>query len=91
MVEGQVFKYGKDRFQKHMVTKEAYWKPINTVIGDDFVVFVWDFKYQMENCFDGCQYWCSSYNYAVKSDGDKRLVIINKSGEHTTKDSNGLS
>jgi hypothetical protein len=78
-MEGQVFQYGKKRFQKHMKSKEAYWKPINTFIGQDFAIFEFDFKYQMENAFAGCQYWNTSYNYNASSDGDKRFVIINRS------------
>jgi hypothetical protein len=81
MVEGQVFRFGKKRFHKHMKQKDAYWKPISLFLGEDFAMFEFDFKYQMDNAFDGIKFWIDSYNYGATCDGDKRFVIINRSAE----------
>ena len=78
MKSTQVFSFGKKRFQKHMRSKEDFWKPLTTHIGNDFAVFGFDFKYQQDNAFDGCSFWKDSYNYSLKSDGNKQFVIINK-------------
>ena len=86
----QVFSFGIKQFQKHMRSKENFWNPLTTHIGDDFAVFSFDFKYQADNAFQGCGFWVDSYNYSLKSDGDKKFVIINKTVKPDTHTSTVL-
>lgn len=67
----------KEQFVKHMQDKADYWKTYDVVIGEDFAVFDFNYKYQAKDAWKNLEHYATYYGYNCAYSGNDKIVIIN--------------
>jgi len=77
MKKGNMIRLNPDAFGNHMRAKTNRVKPWCLHLADDFAVFEFNFKHDLELAVDLFQDNNEYYCYGINSDGNTRLAITN--------------